>query len=339
MPRFQDAQTDRAGLAGFTLIEMMIAMAILLSVSAIVLTFMFQMAMSQATISNRTEMHSSVRSATEVMQQEISQAGRIAVPGGSTTLNGAVTGSAIAQPVNVSSSSGMFQNELLVIGSEGSAGTCPGATCAEETVQITNAPASTNQITAIFKSSHGDGAMVRPAGAGITGILTTANGNTLKMFGDINDDGNMVYVQYDCNPTAAGDGTLTRRQMPWDTPLANIGNYRAQLLLSNLKTNPVDAISGLPVPCFTFQTKSAGWTALDGVTAETATPVVNVAITMTARTQLKDAQTGVYQYETKALLTVSPRNAFESWEMSTMPSAPQHVQMTPAEITNLAGAM
>ena len=28
----------------------------------------------------------------------------------------------------------------------------------------------------------------------INGILTTTNGNVLKMFGDINDDGNMVYV-------------------------------------------------------------------------------------------------------------------------------------------------
>jgi prepilin-type N-terminal cleavage/methylation domain-containing protein len=53
--------------AGFSLIELLISMGVLLAVSAIVLTFMFDMTMTQATVSNRTDMHSGVRSVTEVL--------------------------------------------------------------------------------------------------------------------------------------------------------------------------------------------------------------------------------------------------------------------------------
>ncbi len=66
--------------AGFTLIEMMVALIILLAVSGIVMSGMVQMMKSQGTISNRTELHTSVRSATELLQQEIGQSGKISLP-------------------------------------------------------------------------------------------------------------------------------------------------------------------------------------------------------------------------------------------------------------------
>src|SRR5260221_11712166 len=66
--------------AGFSLLETMVAMAVLLGVGAIVMYGTLRMMNTQGTITNRTEMHSSVRSATELLQQEIGQAGRIAPP-------------------------------------------------------------------------------------------------------------------------------------------------------------------------------------------------------------------------------------------------------------------
>src|ERR1051325_10777877 len=65
---------------GFTLLETMVALVILLGVSAVVLSGMVQMMMTQGTIANRTEMHTSVRAATELLQQEIGQAGKISLP-------------------------------------------------------------------------------------------------------------------------------------------------------------------------------------------------------------------------------------------------------------------
>ena len=44
--------------------------------------------------------------------------------------------------------------------------------------------------------------------------------------------------------------------------------------------------------------------------------VLDVAITLTVRTQIKDPTTGQYQRETKALLNVSPRNVFHVWQLA-----------------------
>src|SRR4051812_38856133 len=97
---------------GFSLLEMMIALVILLGVMGIVMFAMMQMMKTQGTIGNRTEMHSSVRSATELLQQEIGQAGRVALPASVTLSAAVVSGAASA---SVSSTTGMYPGELLVI--------------------------------------------------------------------------------------------------------------------------------------------------------------------------------------------------------------------------------
>src|SRR6185295_10991037 len=61
---------------GFTLPELLVATGILLVVSSIVTNALLQMTNQQQTIWNRTEMHSGVRGATELLQQEVGQAGR-----------------------------------------------------------------------------------------------------------------------------------------------------------------------------------------------------------------------------------------------------------------------
>src|SRR5262249_30891609 len=66
--------------AGFSLPELLVATALLLIISGAVTSALMQMTNSQKTIWNRTEMHAGVRSATELLQQEVGQAGRVAVP-------------------------------------------------------------------------------------------------------------------------------------------------------------------------------------------------------------------------------------------------------------------
>ena len=61
--------------SGFSLIELIVAMGVLLAVSSIVTSALLQMTQSQTTIWNRTEMHSGIRGATELLQQEVGQAG------------------------------------------------------------------------------------------------------------------------------------------------------------------------------------------------------------------------------------------------------------------------
>ena len=64
---------------GFSLLEMLAVVAILLVVTGIVMSGMAQMMNTQSLIANRTEMHAGVRSATELLQQEIGQAGKVSL--------------------------------------------------------------------------------------------------------------------------------------------------------------------------------------------------------------------------------------------------------------------
>ena len=294
---------------GFSLLELMASLAVLLVVSGVIMSALMQMMMTQGTVSNRAEMHSSVRSATEVLQQEISQAGRASLPGpvlpGSVTLAAAVTATGLT-PVAVSSAAGMFIGEQLLI----------DAGANQETVKLTAVSAATNQITAIFNNTHLNGAPVAVVGAFASGIVPTnapngSTGTVLKMYGDINGDGNMVYVEYTCDTVG---GNLNRNVMPFDA----VTKSNPQVLLPNILPNPGGT------PCFTYLQKTVG----------ADTYVVDVAITLTVQTQNPDPKTNQYQLETKALLNVSPRNIFEGWQMASA-GQPNRIQPMPPSVLAL----
>jgi prepilin-type N-terminal cleavage/methylation domain-containing protein len=292
---------------GFSLLEMLVAIVLLMGVAGIAMTGMVQMTRTQGTLWNRTEMHSGVRSATELLQQEIGQAGRISLPG-TVTLSAAVpaTGS---HTVTVSSAAGMFTGEQLVIDT--------GAN--QETVALTDVASTGNQITAVFNNTHASGAPVSVQGGFASGIVPTTmtNGSTgslLKLYGDINADGTMVYVEYKCDTTV---GYLYRNVMAFDAA-SKPAVTSAKVLLNNVQPNPGGTA------CFTYQQKTVG----------ADTYVLDVAITLTVQTQEKDPQTNQYQKETKALLNVSPRNVFDIWELASG-GATNRIQPMPASVTTL----
>lgn len=299
---------------GFSLLEMLLSLAILGMVMAVLLSGLMQSMNVQGTIKNRTEMHTNVRNATELLQQEIGQAGRISLPA-ALTLSAAVA--AGTQTASVSSSSGMFAGMYLDVDT--------GANY--ETVQAT--AVGTNSFTAQFTFAHASGVQVIVSGSFGTGIVPAAaaptnypNGSTgtvLKLYGDINKDGKILYVEYTCAPgTPASPGFLYRNEMSFTAsskPALNAG----MVLLNNLLPNP-DGSS-----CFIYQTDS-------GKTG--GTYVVDVAVTLTVQTQQVDPQTQQLQQETKALLNVSPRNVFEAWELDNA-SSPLRIQPMPATVTAL----
>ena len=278
--------TDR----GFALAESLIAVAILLIIMTTVTSALLQLSTAERSIWNRTEMHSSVRSATELLQQEVGQAGRVALPGVVTLAGPATFGS---QLVRVSSAAGMFVGEQLVV----------DAGAAQETVALTAVNAGASQITAMFTLNHAAGAAVIAVGGFASGIVppAMANGSTggvLKMFGDINSDGNMVYIEYTCDTV---QHSLSRNVMAWNAA-SKPALTSAQILLSNIVANP----SG--TPCFLYQTEVVGAN----------TYVTDVAITLTVQTQKRDPLTNLFQTETKTLLNVSPRNVFDAWELASI---------------------
>jgi prepilin-type N-terminal cleavage/methylation domain-containing protein len=266
--------------AGFSLIEMIIATAIFLTISSVITSALLQVTNSQRTIWNRTEMHAGVRSATELLQQEVGQAGRVALPT-TVALNGA--------QITISN-----------------------------TVDY-----NANPIQASFSLAHASGAPVSANGGFRTGVVppsaapaSFANGSTgtvLKMYGDINGDGNMVYIEYTCDTV---NGYLYRNSMAFNSAPPKPAAGPSQILLSNITANPNN------VACFQYQ--------LDATNAF----VLDVAITLTVNTQQIDPITRQLQNETKALLNVSPRNVMDAWELFGH-SYSSRVQPTPATVTAL----
>jgi prepilin-type N-terminal cleavage/methylation domain-containing protein len=300
----------RGGERGFTLIETLLALTVLLIVMGAVMDNMLQFSKMQSTVWNRANMHDAVRSATELLQQEVGQAGRVSLAT-AVTITTAIAAPG-SQTVTVSSNTNnMFVGEQLVI----------DAGQDEETVTVTAVNSST-AFTAAFGVAHLANIPVSVQGGFATGVVPTtltngSSGSVLKIYGDINGDGNMVYVEYVCNASTSG-GSLYRNMMPFTAgskPAVNAG----QVLLTNVLPNPGGT------PCFTYQQKTVNGT----------TYVINVAISLTTRTQAVDRVTRQYQTETKALLNVAPRNVFDAWQLASIGAGNRIQPMPPSVLTLL----
>ena len=328
--------------SGFSLAEVLVSTGLLLIVSSIVTSALMQMTQQQQTIWNRTEMHSGVRGATELLQQEVGQAGRITLPA-TVTLDapGIVTAAGtlctlgvptpgvfgVPVPATVNSTADMFVGEWLT--------TLDGDR--QESVAIASITSATT-FTACFTQSHdATTTKLMALGGFATGIVppNLVNGSTankLKLYGDVNGDGSMVYVEYDCDNGDAGTiGTfnLYRNVMAFTTPAASKPALtNSMILLSNVHPNPADA-SGSARPCFQYQTTPP--VTVDGTSY---TFVLDVAVTLTVWTQSIDPVTHQYQTETKALLNVSPRNVFFAWEFAGL-GYTNRIQPTPPTVTLL----
>jgi type II secretory pathway pseudopilin PulG len=337
--------------AGFSLVELLVATCVFLVITGIVASALRQITNSQATIWNRTQMHSGLRGATELLQQEIGQAGRVSTPGPIVTnapIVGMITLSAGLQFCDPANPGTNAQTVPLTAASAAglagfytTSGTLPASYALittmdadrRETTPIWSFNKNSNPptVTACFNKDHLPNTTFMTIGGFANGIVPPAgvlNGSTgyaLKMYGDINGDGNLVYVEYNCDPYGAHK--LYRRTMAFDTaPAAKPAISDALVLLSNVMENPGNA------PCFTYQTTNA----VNPIVVQ-GTPLVfvlDVAITLTVKTQQIDPITKDYQRETKALLNVSPRNMFNTWALASI-GYTDHIQSTPATVAAL----
>jgi hypothetical protein len=236
----------------------------------------------------------------------------------------------------VSSTTGMFVDEKIVVDIGLSRETVV-ITAINSSTSVTVKSATSNGMVAAHSTS---GVPVQALGSFSAGIvppasspstyapggptMTFTNGSTgyvLKMFGDINADGNMVYIEYKCD-IASTPGNLYRNQIAWNATPPSAEPTASQILLSNITANPDGS------PCFTYQVSGIN---INGTMTYF---VTDVAITLTVRTQVIDPVTKQFQTETKALLNVSPRNVFNAWQLASL-SIYERVQPTPSSVTLL----
>lgn len=337
---------------GFSLLEMLVALAILVIVAGTVIAGMIRMTWSQSTIMNRTQVHSSVRNATELMQQEIGQAGRISSSTGlsfKTNITAASSPTLTVYATSGTPTYGLYVGEQLVVD--------PSSTN-EETVTLTAVDAAAGTVKATFANPH-TGSATSPIpilvmGGFASGIVpptgkflfstsngtSTANtildngvanqsstGTALKLYGDLNGDGNMIYVVYQCSPNSSGTGTLTRYATSTTGDITTSATAPSgTVLLDTLANNPNNS------PCFTYATKDSYVNINGGQVMQTF--VINVAVTLTVQTQNRDLQTGVPQSETKALLNIAPRNVFDAWQLASSPAGYTRAQPMPSNVLN-----
>jgi len=285
--------------AGFTLLEVMIALVMMLVVSGSAFYALSAYEKTYRSGQLRADMHSSLRAALEIMTQEIGQAGLLTfspITLGTT----AVTGNLSAQSVTVCNScstSNIFVGEKLLV----------DVGAPQELVAVTAKTATT--ITGIFLNNHAAGAAVTAVGVFPAGIMTTSGGSQLQLFGDINGDGNIYFVEYDCDTSA---GTLSRSI----TNISGATNRStADILVQNIIANPGGTA------CFQPQT-----TALNGYTF-----VTSLGITLSVQTASRDPQTNQYVTMTKSFLNIAPRNVIDALDLS-QASMSARLQPTPSNL-------
>jgi len=143
--------------------------------------------------------------------------------------------------------------------------------------------------------------------------------NTLKLYGDINGNGSLVYVEYSCAPgTTTAPGYLYRNEITAPLTAGSARRGRWNGLLNNLLTNPNST------PCFSYQT---------AVGASGNTYVLDVAVTLTVQLNWRIPDPSL-PAGNQALLNVSPRNIFDAWELdSAQAHSLERIQPIPPNIT------
>jgi Tfp pilus assembly protein PilW len=223
---------------GFTMMELMISIVILIPIMGAAIGLFSVGANQQATEQNSIDTNQEARSALEMMTTEIAQAGSHG--DFSTVTTGTVGALSTVQALSVASVAGLMVGDWVDVDT--------GAV--SEIVEIK--AIGSNSISGIFMSPHTTaGVPVRlfalPYTTGmIPPIGMAANASsavtTLRFFGDINSDSTLQYVEYTYD---AANNQITRSI----TPVAQANRNPALPLIRNIKPNSVQ---------FTVNTDSLG---------------------------------------------------------------------------------
>ena len=285
---------------GFSLLEALVSLAVLLIIAGAALSALSYAQKIYGSQQMQADMHAGLRATFELMTQEIGQAGALNFT--PQTVTQTIHGSTTAQNVVLSSAANIFVGELLTIDTGGN----------QEAVQVT--AVNSNQITGVFKQDHAGGVPVLALGVFPQGILSSSSANSLQLVGDINADGALDYVQYDCDPAAA---TLSR-SITTIAPGVTTRNA-SQILLNNLKPNPGGT------PCFQYGT-SVSVT----IGSSTYTFIPSVAVSLTVQTSKRDEQTGAFITMTKSFSNLTSRNVLAGLTLAQAnPPVATRLQSTP----------
>ena len=289
--------------SGFSIIELVVSLTVLLVIAGASLTALSYAQRISSAQQMQSDMHAGLRGTFALMSQEIGQAGSLNFT--TRTTSAAITGSSTAQTVALNSTANIFVGELLTVGTGSS----------QEAVTVT--AVTSTQVTGIFKSSHASGSPVFALGVFPQGIMSSSTSTSLKMFGDMNSDGTLSYVEYNCDPSA---GTFTRSTT--NVAPGTTSKSASQVLLTNLTDNPGGT------PCFQYASPVSVT-----VGSTTYTFVPSVAVSLTVQTSKIDPQTGQFVTLTKSFSNLAARNVLMGITLAqASPAVTSRLQSTPPNL-------
>jgi len=278
----REGGVEGAKQGGLTILELMVAVSILFVISAGAFLLLGYFLKVYGTTSLKADMHSELRAASSLLAQEIGQAGVMSFT--PTTLTQPVI-AAGPSTVSVGSAAQMFIGQTLQV----DLGTL------QESVTVTAVAGKT--VTTAFAKTHANGAPVYSDGLFTNGILSSSTATSLKMFGDINADGTLMYVRYDCDTTGAFTLSRSATVIASLNPIQPADSAPSQVLVDHLAANPGNT------PCFQYTVTQV--TPPIGANI----PVITaVALTLTTQTAAVDPQTQDFDKETKTFTSLVPRN-------------------------------
>ena len=273
---------------GFSLIECMVSMGVMLFLMASVFHVLGKYQRGYQNEQATTDMRQGARGAMELLSQEVGQAGYLGSTPTPRALSASVTGNSTdPQTVALSSTANLFPGEKLLVDT--------GA--ASEVVAVTSV--SGNSVSGIFRKNHNtQNVPVNTSGVFAQGVLLPpAPGqptpNQLQIFGDINGDGILQYVEYTYDPAA---GTLSRSITPYPDTVPG----PARVLLRNLQPNPGGT------DFFQYYPKTDNF----GKTYRT-----EVTVTATTQTESPDPETKQYRTMTSSLV-LTARNVLSARDLA-----------------------
>lgn len=346
--------------AGFSLVELMISTALLLIIAGAVISAMNSSQKRYRQNEAERALHQQMRGAIDQITQEISEAGLVptgmelisgvtaaqVTAGGFTTQIPTLTAAWAtggAQSITVSSTAGLFVNENIWVdtGANAEAVTIGSINGTTNVITLNTTAPNTSGLSS--SSGHAKGAPVFPRGIFPAGVLVpqTTNGSTnssLRLFGDINNDGVLNLVQYDC-PQTGSNTTNSLVRSTWSftssswvsnkTPvLDNVTScqfsytYTANLAAAADPTPTINNVINAPDnPNGTASTVQTNrFTLTDGTLPQF---VVSIGITLTTCSQSSISET-TNLYDTsgtganticlsKSFLNIQPRNVLAGY--------------------------
>jgi prepilin-type N-terminal cleavage/methylation domain-containing protein len=303
--------------AGFSLVELLVSVSIIVLLMSAVFPFLFQ---SQKKYQNNqvvSEANQSARAAMEVMSQEIGQAGFNPNFTAAKTSSAVVAVNSSPQCVTLSDINEINPGDWVTVD------TGPNHELVEvlSTSSVSGTPCgSPNQIEAVFLMSH-DGSTTpfpvisykMPYGSGILQDTGTSSDQRLEFFGDINQDGVIRYVVYSLSPispatTVSINGTtytlynlyrsvttVPFTNLPATSAYTPPANDQASPLVSNVLYNAANQSGPTGQPIFAYPDQI-----VIGVVPNQITVVGTVVITISVAVSPKSLESELPQWFTMA---------------------------------------